>query len=181
MKISNTLPQFKDKNALIITAGLHTADFYIAKNGQIEQTGEFKLLYPHYSDKEGFFERAGQGRIYESGSVLETDKQEFRHRFLKELDRMIDDTIVRKEITDVYIFAPDFVTWELKKMLPKKDKRQIRYFFNGNFIHMHPFYYLRRIKEKEQLGWKVPVDEEARKILNIPITVKEKKKARKNK
>lgn len=175
MKITRDLPQFRSKNALIVTAGLHTADFYVASNGEIEMTGEFKMLYPHYSDKEGFFESAGHGHVFESGSVLETNKAKFRHRFLKELDLLIDDTIIRKEVTDVYLFAPDFVTSELLKLLPKKDKKQVRYFFKGNYIHVHPFYLLKLIKEKENLGWKIPLKEEARKILGKPIIVKGKK------
>ena len=181
MKITRDLPQFENKHALIVVAGLHAADFYIAGNGIMEMTGEFKMLYPHYSDKEGFFESAGHGQIFESGSVLEVNKAKFRHRFLRELDTLIDDTIIRKEITDVYIFAPDFVTNELLKLLPKKDKKQVRYFFKGNFIHLHPFYLLDLIKKKENLGWKVPLGEEARKILNIPIIVKVGKQKRRSK
>ncbi len=83
MKITRDLPQFQNKKALIVVTGFHEADFYIVAMARMEKIGEFKLLYPHYSDKEGFFETAGHGKVLESGSVLEKDKVESRRRFFK--------------------------------------------------------------------------------------------------
>ncbi len=176
MKITRDLPQFQNQKALIVVTGLHEADFYIAKNGRIEKIGEFKLLYPHYSDKEGFFETAGHGRVLESGSVLETNKVEIRHRFLKEMDKILDDIIKRKGITDIYIFTPSTIKDELKKLLPKDDRKKIKHAFEGNFTKLHPFQLLSMIQAKEKIGWNVPVKAEAKKILLIPLNIFKKKR-----
>lgn len=179
MKITRNLPQFAGRKALLVVTGLHEADFYIARSGEIQKIGDFRLLYPHYSDKEGFFESAGHGRVFESGSVLEIDKIEIRHRFLKEMDRMLDKIVVGEDVTDIYILTPDYMKNELTKLLPKEDRKKIRYIFLGNYTHFHPFQILEILKARENLGWKIPVKEEARKILGIPIVVKERKTKRK--
>lgn len=176
MKIPREFPKFQGKNALIVVTGLHEADFYIAKDGFLEKIGDFKLLFPRYSDKEGFFEHAGHGRIFETGSVLEKDKIEIRHRFLKEMDEILDQVVMKRDITDIYIFTPDFLKKELKELLPKEDRKKIRYIIKGNYTHLHPLQVLEIIGKKEKIGWKVPLSEEARKILKLPISIREKKK-----
>lgn len=165
MKIPKDFPQFKNRNALIVVTGMHEADFYIAKNGGLEKIGDFKLLFPCYSDKEGFFEHAGHGRIFETGSVLEVDKIETRHRFLKETDKILDSIVMKKDIADIYIFTPDFLKKELKGLLPKEDRKKVRFVVSGNYTHFHPLQMLEIIKQKERIGWKVPLKKEARKIL----------------
>ena len=147
-----SLSQFKNKKALLVVTGLHEADFYIAKDGNLQKTGDFKLLNPHYSDKEGFFERSGHGRVLETGSVLETNKIEIRHRFLKGMDKILDSIVKRQKITDIYLFSPNFVVNELTQLLPKEDRKKIRYIFIGNYTHMHPFQLLAKIKDQERLG-----------------------------
>jgi len=133
MKIPRDFSQFINQKALIVVTGLHEADLYAAGDGILEKIGDFKLLYPHYSDKEGFFERAGHGRIFETGSVLETDKVELRHRFLKEIDRVLDNMVMKQDITDIYIFTPDFVKKELVRLLPKEDRKKIRMIVGRNY------------------------------------------------
>lgn len=176
MKITRNLPQFENKNALLVVSGLHEAVFYIAKDGFLEKIGQFKLLNPKYSDKEGFFVSAGYGRVFETGSVLETDKIELRHKFLKEMDKILDDIVKRRGVTDIYIFSSDFLKNELTDLLPREDRKKIRLIFLGNYTHFHPFQILEMIMLREKVGWKMPIKEEARRILKIPLVVKQKRK-----
>lgn len=178
MKITRDLPQFEGKKVLITVTGLHEADFYFAGDGQIRKIGEFKLLFPHYSDMEGFFESAGGGRIFKSGSILEVEKMEIRHRFLKEMDRILDEMVKRNKFDEIYIFSPIYLKNELKSLLPREDRKRVKQNFQGNFTHFHPFQLLLMIKQSQKLGFKVPIKKDTGKILNLPkkLLKKERKK-----
>ncbi len=91
--------------------------------------------------------------------------------FLKEVDKILDDIIKRKEITDIYIFTPSATKEELQKLLPKEDRKRIKYIFAGNFVNTHPFQLLAMIKTREKIGWNVPVKAETEKILKIPLNI----------
>lgn len=167
MKISKNFPQFKNKTALFIVTGFHLAEMYKAKDGKIEKIGEFEVDYPKYSDRESFFERTGQGRVYGSGAVYEMEKDETRKRFLHELKKTEKSVISHLNITQIYIFSPVYIAHSVIETLPDTIRGKVKRVFIGNFTHEHPFNLLKKIKRQKNIEEKIlPVKKEARDILN---------------
>ncbi len=146
MKISEKLPQFKKEKVLIIVTGNHVADFYYAKDKEIEKIESIEITTPHYSDREGFFKTSGRGEVYETGSVYEPQKQEERKKFLKKLKETANHILKNNKITQVYIYSPDYILNEVKQNLPQSLKKKVKDTFEGNYHKTHPFKLLEKIK-----------------------------------
>ncbi|OGI26588.1 MAG: hypothetical protein A2359_03600 [Candidatus Moranbacteria bacterium RIFOXYB1_FULL_43_19] len=87
MKIPQPLPQFEKENALIIVLGRKNGTFYFARKGMLAKAGGFDVKLEPYSDREGFFLRAGHGLVYGSGSSLKDEKEYLKAKFLKNLEK----------------------------------------------------------------------------------------------
>lgn len=171
MKISNGLPSFEKQKALIIVAGKHAAMFYIAGNGKIDELERFKVLHPKYSDHEGFAQLSGHGMVYRRNFLSELQENETINKFLREIKAHVKRVIGSEKPDSYYIFVPKFLQKEIVDVLPKAQQRNIKKELLGNFVNRHPFELLEMIKKDDEknYGQRVPVSEEARKILNSDL------------
>lgn len=167
MKITNKLPQFENKKTLLIVTGGFSGLYFLASDGQIKEIFRTEESQQHYSDREGFFQRSGQGKVFGSGAVYEENKVEREKRFIKTI--LNETSRLNKEIDfdEIYLFTPDYISNQITKHFPKEVRQKFIKVFEGNYIHDHPFAILSRIKldQDKFIGKKVPLKEEARKIL----------------
>jgi hypothetical protein len=145
MEISNKLPQFDHKQALIIVAGKQAADIHHAYQGKLETRKEIRVEKPEYSDREGHFERKSQGKKLGSGSVHEEPNkkamQDFRSELQTTLKKLKEDTTVEQ----VIFMHPSQHKKDLKKKLPTYITDAIDLEIDGNFVGDHPKKILERI------------------------------------
>ena len=164
MKISEKLPQF-DKKSLLIVAGRRTALFYSAFNGEINKIDSIEIEESKYSDKEGFFMRLGGGKFFGSGSVLEDKKIENDKKFVKEVKEKTENIYRNEKISDIYLFASDYVKKGLPESLANDVKSGISFSYKGNFLKSHPFKLIEKIQKTLEGKKPVFITEAAMKIL----------------
>ncbi len=151
MKISQKLPQFKDEKSLFIVTGSQGGEFYIAANGVIKKTLTFKNPKPEYPDKGGFFQVSGKGQVFKGGSPYESPKNKLRRSFRLEFRKNIKKVLKgNKDIENIYIFSPGEAISYVKEALSKNMRGKVKFTFRKDYINMHPFELLKRIKEKEE-------------------------------
>ena len=144
MKITQKLPQFKDKKALIIVTGRHTAEFYIAGNGKIIRKLGFRIDNPKYRDNEGFFTRTSQERTLGSGSIREINKPQLIKDFLKKVKIKTKSLALKEKPDQFIIFTPSYLSADVKKTLENLTNAKMK-MINGNYHKEHPFNLLKKI------------------------------------
>ncbi|MBZ1356328.1 MAG: host attachment protein [Candidatus Nealsonbacteria bacterium] len=164
MQISEKLPQFTKKSLIIVTGG-QSAEIYFVHKGMIDKLDSFKFENLKYSDNEGFFARGGKGMNFGYGGTLEENKQEFIHKFLKELRVLIDKNFKEKEPENIYVFSPDYMKNDLRDSLSKEMQSKIVLSLNGNFTEVHPFDLLKKIKREIDKKRPSIISETVKKIL----------------
>jgi hypothetical protein len=119
MNIPRTLPQFKDRRALIITTGKQKAKLYLAYKGTLtEAASPISVPKPVYSDREGFFASRGGG-VARSGSVYENKDEAIIVEFITKLRPVLKR--LRSELGDdvgIYLAAPQKLRSQLEAALP---------------------------------------------------------------
>jgi hypothetical protein len=148
MKISENLPQFKKRKALLVVTGKQEAVFYFVSNGQALELKKFRFSKPQYSDKEGYFERSGRGRIFGSGSVLESNKKKLTKDFIKELNNNLDQVSNSQEIEEIYLFAPGYIIGMIRESFPTATRKKLKQSYRGNYCGTHVSKILEKIKKK---------------------------------
>jgi hypothetical protein len=147
MNIQKQLPQFNEQTALLIVTGSQTGVFHLAAAGVIEEIGAVDEPVEKYSDREEFFVSKGGEGDYTSGSVYEPNKQEHIKKFAKKISGEADRIVREKGVDTVYLFVPDYVTHELNRTLTNRVKEMVQEKFKGNFVEVHPFKLLEKIKK----------------------------------
>lgn len=138
MQISQELPQFSERSALLVVTGAHEAEFYVAHKGVIEKVHSFKVEKPQYSDKEGFSEDQEV-----KGKVLQD--------FLLEFRQQGRDIYMKHMPDEVYMYTPDYMVNLVTEALPADAERNIIVTFRGNYYDKHPTELLEMIqKEREE-------------------------------
>lgn len=145
MEISNKLPQFDHKKAVIIVAGKQAADIHLAYQGKIETLNEIRVEKPEYSDREGHFERKGKGKNLGSGSVYEKPDKKAMQDFRKELKDFLNDLKEEIDIEQIIFMRPPQHKQDIKEKLPKILIDTIDLEVGGNFVGDHPTKILERI------------------------------------
>jgi hypothetical protein len=144
MKIPSTLLQFKDKSGLIVVTGTEELNFYIAKDGTINNVFHFVLEKIKFSDREDTGRRGKTA--FETDNKIEKIKKEMRQTFLKNFKEEIKKMLTAQNVDLVYIFAPDSVLKELGKELPTILKKKLVKSYVGNFCRETPLNILKKIK-----------------------------------
>lgn len=167
MKISKDLPNFEKESAIFLVAGKHSVVLYFAYNGRIEAIEDFKVLHPTYSDHEGFAQVSGHGQVYRHNYLNELQEDATIEEFLRQIRDQLKRHIGFLKPKTYYVFTPKFLQNSIIETFPKKEQTKVSHKFLGNYVKSHPFELLRMIKETDEkiLGQKVPLKEEARKIL----------------
>jgi hypothetical protein len=147
MNIQKQLPQFNKQTALLIVTGSQKGEFYLAAAGVIEKIGAVDEPVENYSDREEFFVSKGGEGDYTSGSVYEPNKQEHIKKFAKKISGEADRIVREKGVDTVYLFVPDFVIHELNRTLTSRVEEMVQEKFKGNFVEVHPFKLLEKIKK----------------------------------
>lgn len=170
MIIARGLPNFEGKAAILLVSGNHFTKFFLAEGGQVHELEDLMVPYPKYSDHEGFFQQSGMGRVFGMGSVYEPKEGDVIKKLIIEIRKHLAKIIATYSPDEYYIFAPKYLHRMLESDLPIKEKRKIIYEFYGNYTKKTPFELLGMIKTKRDsiYGTKVPLKDEALKILNIP-------------
>jgi len=163
MKISENLPQFNNQKALFIVAGKQEAVFYFVADSQAEELKRIRLHKPKYSDKEGYFQRKGRGRIFGSGSVLETKNRKLRKDFIKELNNNLQDILGKRDVEEIYLFSPSHMMKSIKKSLPASAFKKLKQSYKGNYCEAHIFKILKKLEAKPKII--IPKSKEALKLL----------------
>lgn len=140
MKISKKLVQFEKNSTAIIVAGTLEADFYLAFKGEINKKATFAVKKSHYSDKENFGRRGNV--VFESGDKAGIMKKFLHQEFVKNFKVNLKSVTAAKS---AYLFAPDSVVGDLKKVLPQKWGKALKT-IKGNFGKQHVFELLEKIK-----------------------------------
>jgi hypothetical protein len=182
MKISQELPQFENKKALIITTGEQEAEFYLASNGEIEKIDSFRFEEPTYSDREGHFESRGGGNVYGSGSVYEPKKQRNRIEFRKRLENALDTIYKNYKIDSLYVFSPDYMKNYTREIINEVFHKRVDFLYEGHYHEVHPFELLKiinkQVKEKREKGMAANLSKQAIKILDKAKMAREKIKGK---
>jgi len=164
MKISKEFFQFS-KPSLVLVTGSHSAEIYYSYQGEIIKVDSFKTENPVYSDKEGFFTRAGGGVRCGSGSVLEINKGEILKKFVRELKSRIEKILQEKTVEEVFLFQPRHLKKIINDELDSTIKDREWSMIEGNFIGHHPFDLIKMIQGKIQEKKPILASESALKIL----------------
>lgn len=167
MKITDKLPQFESKKVLLVTSGGYVAVYFLATNGFLEEVSRVEEATSHYSDREGFFQRSGSGKVFGSGSVYEENNIEREKRFVRKVVDEIIKIDLKTKIDGVYLYSPKYISKRIRLELPKTQKDKIVDIFDHNYVNEHPMMLLEKIKTRhdELFGKSVPLKKEARKIL----------------
>jgi hypothetical protein len=139
MKIPKNLPQFEKNSGAIIVAGNLNADFYLAKDGEINKVSGFVVEKSKFSDRE----QAGK---YGSVFFQSGDKAAAMKNFLQK-ESFIAFKSNLKNVSSakvVYLFAPGTIMSELQKLLPKKWEKTLKT-YNGNFAKLSLVNLLKKI------------------------------------
>lgn len=166
MKISENLPQFPEENVLLIAAGKTTAKLYFASQKEIN---ELEVVEPHsfdFPDQQGFNIQSGHGESFtwQSFSVNEDWRQKEFLEFLKE---RVGYFITHGKAEKIYVFAPQEDMNLVFSVIPKEHQVKVEMKIGKNLVNEHPFKLLEKIKkeQKEDIGKSVPLNKEAKKIL----------------
>lgn len=164
MKIPNTLPQFQDKNSLLVVIGHHHGKLYKALNGEVDLIDDILIEEPEYSDNEGLFKGKNSSNGY--GSVLESKKSEYEKKFSKKIAEKALDYSKNNDLEQVYLFMPE----EMKGLVGKDWNNNIQKIiidnFYGNYVSEDVMTILGMIKEKRISDDYIEPEGEAKKILN---------------
>jgi hypothetical protein len=167
MKISQNLPQFKNKKTLFIVSGEQEAIFYILENGEISTREQFRILKPQErKQKEGAFLRRGRGMVFGSGAVFEPQKRKKRGEFLKQLEESIRDIFIKEKISEFYVFCPAQTKGYVREILPSDTANKLKRIIKGNYITSHPFELIEKSQKRKRNRIVIPLSEEAKKILD---------------
>lgn len=175
MRISQKLIQFENETALFIVTGHHDGIFYVAKNGLIRKVASFHVEKPHYSDREGFFEKRRYGKVFGSGSVYEPKKdvvaRDFRRQFLEHIDLLMGEY----NFSRVFFFSPPEAA-RTKKLLPADLRRKLEFVFRGNYCERehHPFELIEKVADRRTEKQIRPLGLEAKKILEKSTSFRKK-------
>lgn len=168
MKVPKQFHQFENEKAIIIVSGNESADIYFAQDGFMEKIYSKEEEIPHYSDREEFFETTmGRSGYVGSGSVYESKEDEVEHSLFKDLQKALMEIFKGNEITSIYILSAEYFLPMVVRAIPKSHKGKIKWTKGVGLAGKHPKMILQALqKEKEErIGLKVPLSEEARKIL----------------
>ena len=146
MKISKSLPQFKDENVLLVVTGRQEADFFRAGDGVIETIAGFKIEKPLYDDRKGRVVRRGHGQILASGAVYEEQKEKIMQDFRREFRKTLKTALVDFIPDHIYVYAPPYLANEVVALFPKRVALTIKKIMKGNFYGRHPFEILEKIR-----------------------------------
>lgn len=147
MKIRHPLPQFENETVLLIVSGHSSADFYVCRNGHIENRDAFRIAKPVYLDREGFFMKSGYGKVFGTGSVLKNLKNYVQNRFVSNLVKKADRLAAREKVAGIFLFSPDYMTGMILEKMPRRLAGQIRMCVYGNFTKSHPLELVDKIRE----------------------------------
>ncbi|MFA5871536.1 MAG: hypothetical protein WC858_02330 [Parcubacteria group bacterium] len=171
MEIPQPLPQFERENALIIVLGRKNGTFYFARKGTLARVGGFDVEPEPYSDREGFFLRAGHSLIFGSGSSLRDIREYLKAKFLKNLANKSNSLSAQKKVNAVYIFSPKGIIPSVLGAVAggRIKERMIKAVISGNMGKKHPTELVRMIENfqnnrEEESGADIDREEE-RKIL----------------
>lgn len=153
MIIPQELPQFNTERALLSVSSRHKAIFYFANKGKLEKLEEIETEKPTFSDKEGMFQRGGQGRTYSMGGVHELKDDDKKSYLLKEIDQIFSKMSKNQDFETIYIFSSRHMITEVSALVPNEWKKKIKMKISKNFTNSHPLDVLQNIDEK--LGKKV--------------------------
>ena len=165
MKISQNLPQFEDKNTLLVAMGNHHGIIYHALNGELEQIDELRVEAPEYSDNEGSF-RQGNANNISFGSVLEPKKQEYQERFSKEFAEKINEYFKSKPVDQIYLFYAKDMNHLIEKDWSNDLKSITLIRFAGNHVSDAPTDLIKMIQKEMEEKSKVEPTGEAKEILD---------------
>jgi hypothetical protein len=167
MKITNKLPQFESKKVLLVTSGGYVAVYLMATNGFLKEVSRVEEGTAHYSDREGFFQRSGSGKVFGSGSVYEENNIEREKRFVKKVVKEIIKIDLKSKLDGIYLYIPKYISKRIQSELPKNQKDKIIEIFDHNYVNEHPLNLIEKIKSRHDdiFGKSVPIKKEARKIL----------------
>ncbi len=176
MKIKQDLPQFKNERALIISTGDQSGVLFYAHKGEIEKIEELKEELPQYSDKAGsFMTRVKQGlstfsTIGGAGVTYERKEEKAQEEFLRMLKSAVKHTVHERDISTIYVFAPDYFEPQIVDSLETAHQNMITFVFHGTYTKEHPFTLLKKIDGvhegiQEELRDQADMSEDARKLL----------------
>ena len=144
MKITNTLPQFTDTNALLIVSGTQHAEAYRAYNGEIERLVDFRASLPEHSDRPDIKVRSVGGQTLGTWSTQDDAQKELERAFIddfKEQTKML----AGESWDAVYLFAPPHALKHLAETLPKTLGDKLAGTVSGNYTKVEPFELLKKI------------------------------------
>ncbi len=176
IRIAQNLPQFKDENSLLIVTGEKAMEIYRAQDGIIENVLSYRVADPKHRDRSGNFAKRTAGRQLASSSVSQPNDQEWRDRFLRQLNSIVQEVLERGQVTAVYLFSPKHMIRDVTEVLPKAAHDAIRSLIVGNFTRFHPFAFLKRIAvQTGQFGQRqaVQISEEVMKLLKTTETARQ--------
>ncbi len=131
MKIPKNLPQFEKNSTAIIVTGNLNADFYLAKDGEINKVADFAVEKTKFSDRE---QTGKYGNVFfQSGDKAGVMKNFLQKESFTAFKNNLKNVSSAKV---VYLFAPGTIMPELQKMLPKKWEKTLKT-YNGNFGKLH--------------------------------------------
>lgn len=136
MKISENLRQFNNEAVLFAVTGDFEADFYLAKDGEIDKVDSLLVERRNPEIPEGFVAK-------ESGNIKNIKK--FRHaEFAKEFKKHLTALLAKSAVKEAYLFAPAELKNELEKDFPAKLRKSLKV-YEGNFHKEHPFKLLEKV------------------------------------
>lgn len=151
MKIPSKNYQFPTGINFLIVTGVKEALVYRAEKGNIEEILEVVGERPEGatdSSRPGVFISGGRNMQHHGGSS--ENKQEkldvkTKERFLKILKGELKKVMGKEDIESIYLFTPDFMENDIKKIITAKITDKFVNVFLGNYIFNHPLDLVKKI------------------------------------
>jgi hypothetical protein len=144
MKITNTLPQFENTNALLLVSGTQRAEAYRAGDGVIDKIVEFRASLPEHSDRPDMKVRSVGGQTLGMSSTHENVQEDMEREFIADFKRQTE-ALTKEEWHEVYLFAPAHALKILAGALPAKLHDKLVGKITGNYTKATPFELLEKI------------------------------------
>lgn len=146
MQIPQDLPQFEDKEALMIVSWERQAKYYIIHDGEIDFLDSFFVVNPRAGLAEDYTKTS---KLWIAGNIYDRDRKVVQERLLSKLRKETAEIFKQYDIASTYIFCIDFMMNRVREALPDNIRKTIRFEYSGDMQYQSPIELLTIIHEEQ--------------------------------
>lgn len=132
-KIPSHLPQFEDRNILILSTGEKAGNLYLARNGKIKKLYFINADLPTHASRNLIFRFVL--RLFAPKS---TDQEKIHQNFLANLYTTLEQIHSERKIHQAHLFCPSFMRTKIEQHLPGQTEKVLANIFIGSYTLHKP-------------------------------------------